>query len=271
MSFIKNTHNFLLDIIFPIKCISCNHEGSWLCRECLEKLPLRINQICPLCEKKITPAGRICFSCRRKSALNGLLVAASYKNTHISSAVHCYKYRFLEKMREPLGKILIKAFLRADLPLPDAIIPVPLHPRRLRWRGFNQAGLLANCLSENLTPGFPIPVLDDILIRTRYTHPQMQIKNYSRRQKNIENAFAINTTAKNSKNKSRQNLCYSNKIVEIENDKKEPADNFLRNKRILLVDDIATTGSTLFEGARVLKNAGAQEVFAIVIARQELK
>lgn len=245
MNKIQKIKNFILDTLFPISCIACGKADAWLCRECLEKIPLRKSQVCPLCEKKITPGGRICFSCRRKSALDGLLVATSYKNTHVSSAVHCYKYRFAEKMHAPLGELLIRAYLSADLPLPDAVIPVPLHPRRLRWRGFNQAALLARHLSENLTPGFPIPVLDDILVRTRYTHPQMQIKNYSRRQKNIENAFAI---------KSSEGSTFG-----------------IPNKRILLVDDIATTGSTLFEGARVLKNAGAQEVFAIAIARQELK
>lgn len=246
-SFMKNTTNLLLDILFPIKCISCDCEGSWICPGCLDKIPLRNNQLCPLCEKKITPAGRVCFSCRQKSDLDGLLVATSYKNTLVSSAVHCYKYRFAEKMHVPLGEILTRAYFHSDLPLPSLIIPVPLHPRRLRWRGFDQAGLLAKYLSESLTPGSSTPILEGFLLRKKYTRPQMQIKNYSQRQSNIKNAFVADASYDNSS-----------------------MGRFLDNGILLLIDDIATTGSTLFECAKILKNSGAKKVFATVIARQEL-
>ncbi|MBA4319189.1 MAG: hypothetical protein C0412_12380 [Flavobacterium sp.] len=157
--------------------------------------------------------------------------------------VHLYKYRFAEDLHVPLGKLLIKAILQAEIPIPDYIIPIPLHPRRLRWRGFNQAQLLAEYLGANLTPGLPIPFLNNLLLRQKYTHPQMEIKNYSQRQKNMANAFALN--------KENESL--------------------ITGKNVLLVDDIATTGSTLFECARILKMAGAQSVFGVVIARQEFK
>jgi ComF family protein len=129
------------------------------------------------------------------------------------------------------------------LAIPDLIIPVPLHPKRLRWRGFNQAELLAKYLGENMTPGFSLPVLSDVLIRQKNTTTQMKIKNYSERQKNMEGAFGIN----------KEN------------------NNLIRSKNILLVDDVATTGSTLFECARILKKSGAASVFGIVVARQEFK
>ena len=240
---------FTLDTLFPIHCISCNYEGLWLCEECLEKIPLKQEWTCPICEKNITPGGRVCFHCRKKSFLDGLLVAASYKENLISSAVHYLKYRFAKDLYIPLGKILTKALNNSGLPLPEIIVPVPLHKRRLRWRGFNQSELLAEYLGENLTPGFSIPIFNNLLIRKKYTQPQMKIKNYFRRQKNIRDAFAIKTTENCDRNNNK----------------------FLENKKILLVDDIATTGSTLFECAKVLKSAGAAEVFASVIARQENK
>ncbi|MCX6765724.1 MAG: ComF family protein [Candidatus Moranbacteria bacterium] len=234
---------FILDTLFPVSCLSCGKPDEWICEECFSKIPSLRDQVCPWCEKIPTPEGRVCFACRKKSSLDGLLVASSYQNKLVAAAVHHYKYHFLENLSLPLGRILIQAILDSGSPLPDMIVPVPLHPRRLRWRGFNQAGLLADYLSSNLTPGFAIPVFNNLIVRQRYTPPQMKIKNYSRRNKNIENAFGIN--------------------------KKEYGKKFLESKHILLVDDIATTGATLFECASVLKKAGAKVVFATVIARQE--
>jgi len=258
---------FTLDTLFPIHCISCNYEGLWLCEECLEKIPLKQEWTCPICEKNITPGGRVCFHCRKKSFLDGLLVAASYKENLISSAVHYLKYRFAKDLYIPLGKILTKALNNSGLPLPEIIVPVPLHKRRLRWRGFNQSELLAEYLGENLTPGFSIPIFNNLLIRKKYTQPQMKIKNYFRRKKNIENAFMIDTSSMSFSPLIRGDAPKGQRGQEY-GMKKE---NFLKNKKILLIDDIATTGSTLFECAKVLKSAGAAEVFASVIARQENK
>lgn len=256
--------NFILDTLFPISCLSCGRADVWFCQDCLEHAPLRREQCCPICEKVITPNGHTCPSCREKDSIDGLLAASFYFNKSdknqdrtrnyqfvpsrekceiISKMIHLYKYRFIKDLSAPLGKLLSMAALDSELPIPDLIIPVPLHKKRLRWRGFNQAELLARYLGENLMPGFPIPILDDFLIRRKNTTAQMQIKNYSQRQKNMEGAFEINA-----KNKS-----------------------LIASKNIWLLDDVATTGSTLFECAKVLKNAGATSVFGLVIARQEFK
>ncbi|MCD6149985.1 ComF family protein [bacterium] len=232
--------DFILDTFFPISCLSCGKPDEWICEKCLSKIPLKREQVCPICEKATTPDGRVCFNCGKKHSIDGILTAASYKNKLVSGATHYYKYRFIEDLNIPLGNLLAKAFLKSDLPIPDLIIPVPLHKRRLRWRGFNQAGLLAKYLSSNLTPGFKIPIPDNLIIRQKHTPPQMKIKNRARRRKNMQDAFKINSSQRKS----------------------------IKEKRILLVDDIATTGSTFFECAKVLKKFGAKEVFGIVIARQ---
>jgi ComF family protein len=145
---------------------------------------------------------------------------------------------------------MTKAFLDNGLPLPDLVVPIPLHKRRLRWRGFNQSELLANYISENLTPGMEIPVLNDILIRKKHTTPQMQVKKYSERKENIKDAFEIYPvkSAGGSAEKFKR----------------------IKNKNILLVDDVATTGATLNECAKTLKQSGAKKVFALVLARQEM-
>lgn len=244
---ISRLKNLILDTLFPIACFSCGKSGELLCKNCFTKIILKTEQVCPLCEKRITPDGRVCFGCQGHSMLDALLTATTYGNEIIPPVVHNFKYRFMEGLHIPLGKILVKAFTNSQLSLPGLIIPVPLHRRRLRYRGFNQAELLAQYLGANLTPGFSIPIDNNLIVRQRYTSPQMKIKNYHQRKKNLENAFVINK------------------------DFKSKVSQLLEGKSLLLVDDIATTGATLFECAKVLKSAGAREVFAIVIARQEIE
>jgi ComF family protein len=234
-------HKLILDTLFPIKCISCGKENDWLCEICQSKIKIQDEHHCPVCEKMITPDGRTCLACKKKSSLDGLVVASSYAQFPVARAVHLFKYRFVSNLDAPLGNLLTKAAQRTELPLPDIILSVPLHPRRLRWRGFNQSFLLAKHLAANLLPQNIIPSDENILLRNRYTLPQMGITDYLSRKQNIAGAFSLSSSAN------------------------------IKNKTILLVDDIATTGSTIFECAKILKANDAKEVFAIVIARQETK
>lgn len=254
--------NFALDTLFPISCLNCGLPDTWLCPECLAKIPALSSQVCPYCEKITTSSGRICSKCRdgfltknKKAPLDALVCATRYKEGNISKLIHLYKYNFVSDLRQPLGKIMIRGILENNLPLPDVIIPIPLHPRRLRWRGFNQSELLANYIAQNLTPGFPIPILSNFIIRARYTRPQMKIKDYKERQKNISGIFTLakGSTSSDHNDRGRLNL------------------QAIKDKNILLIDDVATTGATLFECAKVLKANGAKKVFGIVIARQEIK
>lgn len=240
-NFFAIAHRISLDLLFPIHCLGCGREGEWLCAKCSASIPLCDEQVCPACEKRPTPCGRTCFDCIGKTSLDGLLAVSSYHHPLLRKAVHSCKYRFLPDLHPPIGKLLAGALADSDLPLPDAVVPVPLHPRRLRWRGFNQSLLLAQHLADNLSPGFPLPALDGNLVRLRHTLPQMKIRSYRARQENMRGAFAVT----------------------------DP--RTIENASVLLVDDIATTGSTLFECARVLKEAGARKVFAVVIARQSEK
>ncbi|MFA6285318.1 MAG: ComF family protein [Parcubacteria group bacterium] len=231
--------------MFPVLCLSCGKEGSWLCEECSSQTKLLDFQVCPVCEDIITEKGRLCSACRasQKSSLDSLLAAVSYENPSIKHLVHNLKYRFASSIAEPLAMLLVKALVRSDFSVPDCIIPVPLHPRRLRWRGFNQSLLLAEHIAEELTPLLKIEVLD-ILSRARFNQPQMKIKNYQERLQNVKDIFTF---------------------------RPDTDPSLIKNKSILLVDDIATTGATLEECAKVLKSAGAKKVFAAVVARQSVK
>ena len=202
-------------------------------------------QVCPICEKSITDRGALCAHCRdaRQSHLDGMITAISYENPVTKKLIHHYKYRFVRDISLPLSKLISRVLVRNDFPLPDFLVPVPLHPRRLRWRGFNQSLLLANHISEELAPILGIEVVDAVN-RVKYNRPQMQLNNYRERILNVQNIFELNPLA-------------------------NPA--ILKNKKILLIDDIATTGATLQECSNILKMAGAKRVFAAVVARQSVK
>jgi len=253
LSIFQNIKKFILDILFPITCLSCGQDDVWLCDKCVKNIELLSFQVCPKCEDTISESGRTCYNCK-PSNLDGLLVASKYQENNLSKLVHLYKYRFVEDLHIPLGKILVKAILQSQLPLPDLILSVPLHTRRLRWRGFNQSELLSKYISQNLTPGLEIPVGKNLLTRKKYTPPQMKIKKYQERLDNLQNAFAIKTQGTKSP--------FGDLV---------PTTTSLYGKNILLIDDIATTGATLLECAKVLKLNGAKKVFATVLARQEMQ
>ena len=234
-------HSFILDTLFPIRCISCRKYGEWLCEKCLKNIKLISEHSCPRCEKVSTNSGTTCLDCRDNFSLDGLVSAASYHDDTVSGAVHFFKYRFVEDLAAPLAELMARSYVDSNNSLPDMIVPVPLHPRRLRWRGFNQAELLSKELSARLAPGINIPVENNLLSRKKYTRPQMKIKKYRDRIANMRNTFS------------------------------SANDVSLVNKHILLVDDIATTGTTLLECAKILKKLHARKVTALIIARQELK
>lgn len=229
----------ILDTLFPIRCLSCNAYGQYLCHDCLLHFPRRLRQRCPTCHRSTTPRGAICFSCSGKNCLDGLFAGSTYRHPLVAESIHTCKYRFIPALTEPLGKWLAERIQEIDLPLPDMFIPVPLHRRRLRFRGFNQSALLANILADTLTPGSALPVLENYLLRTRSTKPQIKTRNREERLLNLCNAFAI----------TPENMAR------------------VAGKTIWLIDDVATTGTTLEECARVLKKAGATSVFGIVLAR----
>jgi len=239
--------NSALDTIFPIYCLGCHQEGFWLCAECFSQIEILSFQVCPRCEKLIIEGGKLCQRCQRLSRenkdfpLEALVVSSQYATAIIAKMIHLFKYNFIEDLQIPLGKIMVAAFINHQIPLPDILIPVPLHSRKLRARGFNQSELLADFLGENLAPGMMLPIIKDALKRKNVALSQMKIKNYQARQKNIQGAFIV----------------------------LKPAE--IRRKNILLVDDVATTGATLLECARTLKAAGARKVSAIVVARQTFK
>jgi ComF family protein len=150
--------------------------------------------------------------------------------------IHCFKYKGKAQLSRPLGGLMSQAFARFwDRDSVDLALPVPLHSRRLRWRGFNQAGLLAAEWRRHLHDR-NVPIASGLLVRTRKTKPQTGL-GLQARESNIRGAFAV-----------RQ----PEKIVGL---------------HVLLVDDVITTGATAGECARLLLGSGARRVDVLALAR----
>jgi ComF family protein len=240
----KKADRYLLDLLFPKMCQSCGKEGTFLCQECLQQVEIKKMQTCPICQRSATEKGKLCKHCARLTEnypLNSILVSSDYQNPLVKKLIHQFKYRFAYELSDPLSEIMIRSFEKHDFTIPELIVPVPLHPFRLRWRGFNQSELLAQEIGEKLLPHLTIPVQPNLLQRTRNTPSQAGFKKIRQRRENIKGAFSI--------------------------DKKE-ASSAIKNKRILLIDDVCSSASTLLECASQIQLLQPKSISAIVIARQ---
>ncbi|MBI2451190.1 MAG: ComF family protein [Parcubacteria group bacterium] len=232
---ILSTYQFILDLLFPAACIFCGREGNYFCLNCAAKIPTNAPN-CFVCQKR-SPEGKICRNCSRKTKIRRFFAGYHYENEFIKKAIRKFKYNFIKDLSEPLGNLLVN-FLKNYFPKnlePEKflIIPVPLSKQRYSWRGFNQSELLAKIIAHN----FRLPLETEVLIRFKNTIPQAEIKNIEERKENIKNAFVV----------------------------KKP--EIIKNKIVILVDDISTIGATLEECAIILKAAGAKQIWAIVVAR----
>lgn len=176
------------------------------------------------------------MACRlRPLALHGVVVPLVYGGV-ARQAVHLLKYRNLRALAPPMAVVMAQALQQASPPV-DALVPVPLHPRRLRWRGYNQSALLAAEVGKLLG----IPVLDTVLRRVHEGWPQVSLTSRESRWANV--AYAFESAASPTSGAS------------------------LQGKDLMLVDDVMTTGSTLDAAATALLKAGARSVGALVFAR----
>ena len=191
--------------------------------------------LCATCRQRLQCKRFKCSYLRaaRSQAAVPLLVAASYHQPLLQQLLQVFKYRFVADVADILGGLLVSYLKTADRGLNfDLIIPVPLASRRLRWRSFNQSALLAQRVSQS----FGWPINGATLVRQRYSRPQVGL-DARHRVRNVRQAFGVNNAAA------------------------------VRGKRVLLLDDVVTTGSTLAECATALRAAGVREVWALVIAR----
>src|SRR3989344_1586032 len=243
----KKIFNRLLTLLFPVECLGCKKAETYFCGDCLKKISAKgrpafggKNEIKP-CEHPLT-------------YLNGIMSAADYHEPMVQSAIHYLKFRFIQELAGPLAKILadfwqnynynnVETHNYASLPTDNPIIvPVPLNKKRLLERGFNQAELIAKIFAGH----FDYPLMTNAVIKHRHTRHQVGLSK-KERLTNVKGAFKVENVEKISA-------------------KGGPALGW-KNQVIILIDDVVTTGSTLEEIARVLKEAGAKEVWGLTVAK----
>jgi ComF family protein len=221
--------NTFLDFVYPRVCLNCQRllpDGyEYVCRDCWDSIP-RIHtqhELYRETKAKLVADGNVtdlisCFMFQTEGTFQSL--------------AHAMKYEGFERLGVWLGRELGKAVVEREIRA-DFLIPIPLHKRKFRERGYNQAEAIARGVSA--VAG--IPVRADIVRRTRFTETQTKL-NVEARQKNMEDAFRVIP----------------------------PKNELLRGKRCILVDDVITTGATLNACAEELRNAGASSVVAASLA-----
>lgn len=228
--------NTILDIVFPSKCISCGKSGIELCGDCLKEAP----------------------AAERESA-SWIFPTYDYRHPAIKKSLQLLKYKGKKRLVSVFAEAVYEKILEeiSDLRLLEnftapILIPIPLSPKRSHERGFNQAELLCREIIKinHLTPPsaplsllrrgvggeVSLNLLTNVLIKPSETEHQARIRDRKERLKNIVGCFAI----KNG--------------------------DLVRNKNIVLIDDILTTGATLSEARKVLRAAGARKVIAFTVA-----
>ena len=231
----------LIDLLFPPLCHLCKEfipdAGEIrLCSSCLEKAPPLLSPQCSCCGRPFATVGgkdHLCGDCISAPPPFFAARAALLFEDSTRELIHQFKYGQRVMLRRPLGLLAVSyldGFVRefgAEL-----ILPVPLHVKRLRQRGFNQAILLGEIFAQR----WELSLSRNNLKRIRWTEPQVNL-GATERAANVKGAFAVASVKE------------------------------ISGKRIFLIDDVYTTGSTAKECCRVLMKAGAAEVAVLTVAR----
>lgn len=230
---VAETVDGFLDLVFPPKCIVCGEiNPHYLCADCIPLIAPVSRPYCHRCGHPLRgPRCRNCWG--RVRSFTAARAAGDYTEV-LREAIHAFKYGGMRQLADPLGHLLYRYLaMQSDIPWrrADLIAPVPIHPTRQRVRGYNQSELLA----ERLSGMTGLPLLIGGVVRNRRTRPQVELSSDMRRN-NVRSAFSV----------------------------LDPS--LVKGKNILLVDDVATTCSTIHECSLALVNAGALNVYVVCVA-----
>lgn len=219
-----------LDIIAPTFCVGClSFAPEYLCEKCAAEIPIFLEIRCPHCLKIYPDFAKraVCPEHRQTTSLDGLLATTFYEGK-AKVLLHFFKYQGVREIASVIANYMAKTLFPWEQRLNEfTLTPIPLSKQRLKERGYNQAELIALALSVR----FSLPIVH-CLKKTRETKSQAKTQNISERLTNLTDCFEAT----------------------------HPPEN------VLLIDDVRTTGTTLEEAAKALKQAGAKRVFALVFA-----
>ena len=221
----------LLDLVFPKRCVSCGAFGKYICNRCFKNIEYIEKPICPICQRQAI-GGKTHPKCTGRFRPDGLVIACKYKGS-IKLAIQKVKYKWVYDIEKVLVDLLASQIWEFDLPQNSILVPIPLSKNRKNWRGFNQAEILAKTLAKKFNVN-----CSESLIRIMETKTQVGLTKEERK-KNVRGAFAV----RKAWDKAR-----------------------IRDKNIILVDDVYTSGATMQEAAKVLKRAGAKSVWGMTVA-----
>ncbi len=219
----------LLDALYPLECAGCGGSGKIICDRCAQDLPFLVPPYCRVCAAY--SESELCPACAQPGRwFDGVQAPFRYEGS-VRQAILALKYRGIKAAAPQLGDMLAD-YLETN-PLPGNLIaPVPMHSSRRRERGYNQAELLARRVAGHRD----LPYQGDLLVRTRRVDPQAGMTSAVARVTNVADSVAVS----------------------------HPSE--VHGRQIILVDDVATTGSTLDICASALKEAGAASVWCLTLA-----
>lgn len=242
-----NVLEWFLNLLYPRRCLSCGKFGQYICDHCLTETQFIDKDICPVCRKPAID-GKTHPKCQTRYSLDGLTSFFGYQGV-IREAIKRIKYKpFAYDISKVLVSLVLerineKDWLAVIIRKNPVLVPIPLHRSRERVRGFNQAEILGKILAEK----WDLQILPDLLIRTRKTKPQYELRGKERK-KNVQKAFKINPN-------------YQSQLSII---------NLPAGKagcQFLIFDDLWTTGVTMRTCGNLLKRAGAKSVWGLTMAR----
>lgn len=222
----------LLELVYPSYCLVCGRaDDDYLCPECIEMIDIIGDMHCHKCAMPCE--SHICSDCQsREFAFDRACSAGLYEGV-LRKAIHALKYDMRLAIVDQLADLMIRCYPHTQLyGKVDMVIPIPIHRTRMIERGFNQSEELSRLLCKRIS----VPLESNALLRIRNTRHQVSLPQ-DKRMLNIKGAFTV------------------------------PQPGLVMGKRVLLVDDVFTTGSTLNEAAKVLKESGAESVFVYTLAR----
>jgi len=216
--------------LFPKHCFGCDAYGEYICSDCLNQLQVMKGLYCPVCRKE-SLYGQTHPRCKKPFTIDGVLSCYRYSGL-MKRLIGKFKYRFVKDLTDTLTELFVtEAQFPQLFKIDFTLVPIPLHPKRHRWRGFNQAELLSRALADS----WGWPHQPNLLLRIKQTESQMKLS-AAKRSHNLKGAFAVN--------------------------KREPLP-----EAVLLIDDVATTCSTMLAAASVLKRAGVKTVWGLTLAQ----
>jgi competence protein ComFC len=222
-----------LDMLFPPWCIGCGKENEYICPACRKSLKAIVPPVCLRCGRPILPEEKRQEGCQGcinwQNSLDGLRAPFLFESL-VRDAVHELKYNNFRAISCEMARLMYEYFRKNPIP-GDVLVPVPLHYNKLHDRGYNQSTLLVKEFGRLCG----LPVIEKSLVRMKYTPAQARSVGVKERQENVSGAF----------------FC---------------RDYCLRGKKVILIDDVSTSGATLNACASALKEKGTETVWGLTFA-----